>query len=87
MQRTTVVCRCRALVVGEERFAGMTEDDRLLVVERVDRRVHAMTMPGPRAEQELEWLDVRMQWGSHVTIVRSGASGYRGGLTEPVSGA
>ena len=60
VQRATVVGRGRALLVREERFADMGERDRLVVVERLDRGIHAVATTGPRAEQEPQRLDVGM---------------------------
>ena len=60
VQRTAVVGRSRALVVREERLTDMGEGDRLVVVERLDRGIHAVAATGPRAEQEPQRLDVGM---------------------------
>jgi len=78
VQQTSVVGRRRALVIREKRLADMTEGDRLVVVERLDRRVYTAAAARPRAEQELERLDIRMQRfrcrsgsrSGHVTSVR-----------------
>jgi hypothetical protein len=61
VQRTAVVCRRRALVVREKWLADMTERDGFVVVERCDRRVDTAARACPRSEQELQWLDVRVQ--------------------------
>ena len=88
VQWAAVVCSRRALAVRKKGLAHVTEGDRLVVVERFDRRVHPAAAAGPGAEQELERLDTRVQrWrrsrsrNGHATIVRP--LGYPLALTNP----
>ena len=58
------------LLVAEERLADVAERDRFGVLERVDGRVLASAVAGPRAEQRSQNGDVEMDRWSHRQIVR-----------------
>src|SRR5438270_11593618 len=63
VQRPAVVEGPRPLGEGEDRLAYMPDADLLAVLERGDRRVEALALAHPRAEQKPERRDVRMERG------------------------
>src|SRR5579875_546965 len=62
----------RPLLVGQERLANVGEDDRFLVLERLDGRVAAGATARPHAKEERQWLDVRVERLSHPRQPRAG---------------
>src|SRR5690349_14941644 len=54
------------LLVGEGWLADVPERDGLGVGERLDRRVLALALTRPRAEEPADRLEVGVQWRAHA---------------------